>query len=520
MRRATGAVAAALLIAGVGAGTAWAGPAGVVRQVSKGDPAAACTAGAQSGTLYPSAEVEPYVAVNPRDPRASIGVFQQDRWSDGGARAGGVVWSRDGAHFAEGLLPFGTCGAKGGTAYDRVSDLWVSFGPDGAAYSSGLEFDDTGFRNGVGAATSFDGGAHWAYAQPVIADDKPEFFSDKNSVTADPVRPGTAYQVWDRLDQPFNAAGQPLSFTGPAYFSVTHDHGRTWSTPRAIVDTSLVPNSQTIGNVIVVDPRSGRLYDFFDSLTFTDPTTSVVTDAHYAFVSSNDGGKTWSAPSRITNDTSLSDVDPNAPNDPAKALRTGAGLPSVAIDPVTGELYLAYEGSDFTAGQYDQIQLVHSTNGGRTWSAPSRVNQDPQVLAFTPSIAVDKTGTVNISYYDVRDLQSGNISTLPTSTWLLSFPRGHQQQTTERRIASDFDILQAPNAGGHFVGDYEGLAAVGRSEVQPFFVTTANAPADPTDVYSGIFFTSDALSAPHAATLTPKPLTAPQQTLRERKTAH
>jgi hypothetical protein len=520
MRRATGTLMAVLLAAGAGAGTAWADSAGTVRQVSKGDPTASCTAGAESGTNYPGAEVEPYVAVNPRDPRASIGVFQQDRWSDGGAHAGGVVWTRDGVHYSEGLLPFGTCGAKGGTAYERVSDLWVSIGPDGAAYSSGLEFDDAGFRNGVGAATSFDGGAHWKYAQPVIADNNSAVFDDKNSVTADPIHPGTAYQVWDRLDQPLDATGKPISFDGPAYFSVTHDHGRTWSTARPIVNTSLVPNSQTIGNIIVADARTGRLYDFFDSITYTDPSFSGLVDAHYAFVSSNDGGKTWSAPRKIANDTSLFDVDPNAPNDPAKFLRTGSGLPNVAIDPVTGELYLAYEGSDFTAGTYDQVELVHSVNGGRTWSAPSRVNQDPQVLAFTPSIAVDKTGTVSITYYDLRDLQPGNTSTLPTSTWLLSFPRGHQQQTTERRIASDFDILLAPYAGGHFVGDYEGLAAVGRSAVQPFFVTTANAPADPTDVFSGIFFNSSGLSAPHSAALTPHLLIGTQRTPQQRKTAH
>jgi hypothetical protein len=520
MRRAMCAAAAALLTAGVGAGTAWANSAGAVRQVSHGDPTASCTSGAESGTNYPGSEVEPYVAVNPRDPRASIGVFQQDRWSDGGAHAGGVVWTRDGVHYSEGLLPFGACGAKGGTDYERISDVWASFGPDGAAYSTGLEFDDADPRNGVGAATSFDGGAHWTYAQPVIADDDPAIFDDKNSVTADPIRPGTAYQVWDRLDQPFDASGKALSFDAPAYFSVTHDHGRTWSAPRAIVNTSLVPNSQTIGNIIVVDARTGRLYDFFDSITYTDPGLAGVTDAHYAFVSSNDGGRTWSSPHKIANDTSLLDVDPNAPTDASKFLRTGAGLPNAAIDPATGELYVAYEGSDFTAGRYDQIQLVHSTDGGRTWSAPARVNQDPQVLAFTPSIAVDKAGTVDVTYYDLRDVQPGNTATLPTSTWLLSFPRGHQQKTTERRIAADFDILLAPYAGGHFVGDYEGLAAVGRSAVQPFFATAANGPVDPADVFTGVFVNADALSAPHTAALASNQLTGRQRTPAQHATAH
>ena len=44
----------------------------------------------QSGTLYENAEVEPRVAVDPANPLHIVGVFQQDRWSNG-AR---TVWSR------------------------------------------------------------------------------------------------------------------------------------------------------------------------------------------------------------------------------------------------------------------------------------------------------------------------------------------------------------------------------------------------------------------------------------------
>src|SRR4051794_41204988 len=36
-------------------------------------------------TNYPDTEVEPLVAVNPNDQDNVIGVYQQDRWSDGGA---------------------------------------------------------------------------------------------------------------------------------------------------------------------------------------------------------------------------------------------------------------------------------------------------------------------------------------------------------------------------------------------------------------------------------------------------
>lgn len=527
-RSAVAAILAAVPLA-LTSGAAWANPGHALVQASSGDPTASCTAGAESGRNYPNTEIEPYVAVNPWHPREVIGVFQQDRWSNGGAHAGGVVWSRDGVHYSEGLLPFGVCGAPGGTNYERVSDLWVSFGPDGTAYSSGLEFDAGSNRNGVGAATSFDGGRTWKFAQPVIADDDPAIGDDKNSVTADPRRPGTAYQVWDRLDQPIDASGNATSFDGPAYIAVTHDYGRTWSAPRVLVNTSVTPNTQTIGNIIVADDRTGELYDVFDQITYNDPNADSAVDAHYAVISSTDGGRTWSAPTRILADTSIGDVDPNAPNDPTKALRTGSGLPNVAIDPVTGELNLAVEGTAFTGGTTDQVELVHSTDRGRTWSAPTRISHGPLAPSFTPSIAVDPTGTVSLTYYDVRDLQPGNTTTLPASTWLYSFPRGRQQDAVERRLAPDFDWLLAPTAGGHFLGDYQGLTASGFDAVRPFFATTLNAPQ--TNEFTGSFETPwgspFALGQQNPATGSPRVTTGPAGPgagitahLTQRKTAH
>ncbi|TDU03385.1 hypothetical protein EDD99_1807 [Streptomyces sp. 846.5] len=451
---------------------------------SPGDPYAACDlSGDGPGTNSPSAEVEPYVAVSPRDPRRAVGIFQQDRWSNGGARGLTASYTSDGRHFSETPLPFSHC-APGGLPFQRASDGWVSFGPDGTAYASGLVFNATDARNGVAATTSYDGGRTWKHTSMLIDDNDPAIGDDKNSVTADPVHAGVAYQVWDRLDQ--TTAPTPF-FTGPAYISITRDKGRTWSTARPFVDTTAVPNSQTIGNVIVVDPRSDTLYDFFNWITYSDATASTAIDAHYGVVHSTDQGRSWSKPVAVTPDTSVAEVDPNAPADATKALRAGSGLPNVAIDPRSGELYLAYEGSDFSGGQYNSIQLVHSTNGGRTWSGPTRVNQAPAAPAFTPSIAVDSRGTVDITYYDLRYLSPGNTTTLPTAAWLVTLPRGGAGYPSERRITPVFDWLQAPYAGwGHFLGDYEGLAADAGS-LRPILVETNNAsPLDSTDAYSGL----------------------------------
>ncbi|GHD90974.1 sialidase family protein [Streptomyces naganishii] len=478
--------AAFLLVTTVGSSAA-SSDSGPVHLVSPGDPYAACDIGGDgTGTNYPSAEDEPYVTVSPRDPRNAVGIFQQDRWSNGGARGLTATWTRDGRHFTETPLPFSQC-APGGLNYQRASDGWVSTGPDGTVYASGLVFDATDARNGVAASTSYDGGRTWTHTTRLIDDTQARFTDDKNAVTADPVHPGVAYQVWDRIDEDDSAK----VYDGPAYISVTRDGGRHWSPARPFVDTSVVPHSQTIGNVVVVDPRTDTLYDVFDWQTYDidySTGTFTPTDLHFAVVKSTDQGRSWSKPVTIAKDTAVPEVDPNAPTDAAKSLRAGGDLPSVAIDPHTGELYVAYEGSDFSGGAHDSAELVHSVDGGRTWSAPKRVNTVASAPAFTPSISVDARGTVSVTYYDLRYLAAGNTTTLPTAAWLVSLPRGATGCATERRVSRVFDWLQAPYAGGHFLGDYEGLATDGRSAVRPLFVeTNADAPQDSTDAYSGVF---------------------------------
>lgn len=79
-------------------------------------------------------------------------------------------------------------------------------------------------------------------------------FDDKETMTADPTRPGFAYGVWDCTQQ--DAVAQE-----PALFARTTDGGKTWSQPRVIFNPGV--NNGTIGNQIVVNPRTGTLYNFF-----------------------------------------------------------------------------------------------------------------------------------------------------------------------------------------------------------------------------------------------------------------
>jgi len=452
--------------------TSWAAPT----LVSGASPFASCNIGGP-GTLYVNAEVEPWLAVNPTNPSNLIGVWQQDRWSNGGAHGlvagfsfdGGLTWRQT-------PLPFSAC--ANGLGYERASDPWVSIGPDGTAYSVSISFNQSNNSNAVGAAVSRDGGQSWGNLSVLIADNEPtlQFFNDKESVTANPIKAGVAYAVWDRLELP---NGNPYAnlhtaaFRGPAMFARTVDGGVTWSSPSVIVDTPA--RQQTIGNQIVVNSQDGTLYNFFDLISppFSKAAGKV------AFVRSTDDGATWSKPQIISGLQTVSVTDPNT----GQAVRTGDIIPEPAIDPATGQLYVVWQDSRFNGGQYDEIALSTSTDGGRTWSAPIRVNTPSGKPAFNPSVRVNSAGTVAVTYYDFRDLAAGNTTTLPTNYWQTTSTNGGASFGSELKLSGPFDMMTAPVAGGFFLGDYSGLDARGTSFLSFFVQTNSGNTSNRTDVF-------------------------------------
>ncbi len=446
-------------------------------RVSGPSPFASCTIGGP-GVNYVNAEVEPWVAVNPANPSNVIGVWQQDRWSNGGSHGLVAAYSFDGGHtWGRTSQPFSAC--AGGLGYERASDPWVSIGPDGTAYSVSISFNQSNNDNAVAAAVSKDGGQTWTHLSVLIADNEPstQFFNDKESVTADPLHAGVAYAVWDRLESPNSNPYADLhaqAFRGPALFSKTVNGGQTWSAPTQIV--TVASRQQTIGNQIVVDRQTGTLYDFFDLITPPNrPSPYKV-----AFIKSTDGGTTWTQPQIIADLETVDVVDPNT----GEALRTGDIIPEPAIDPATGQLYVVWQDARFNGGKYDEIALSASKDGGNTWSAPARVNTPTGKLAFNPSVHVNSAGTVAVTYYDIRNLPAGDTATLPTDLWMTTSTNGAKTFGNETHLAGSFDMKTAPIARGYFIGDYSGLDARATSFL-PFFVqTNSGNTANRTDVFA------------------------------------
>jgi len=85
-------------------------------------------------------------------------------------------------------------------------------------------------------------------------------------------------------------------------------------------------------------------------------------------------------------------------------------FPHAAANPVRGSQYLYAVYNDLTAPGDADIFLTYSTNGGSTWSAPIRVNDDTEGDQFFPTIAFTQSGgRLMISYYS-RSLDPDNLA--------------------------------------------------------------------------------------------------------------
>jgi hypothetical protein len=481
------------------------------------DPLASCNADnidaqqAMGSALFNSSEVEPWVDVNPTDANNIVATWQQDRWSDGGARGlfvaastdGGATWTRVPlANTPHTTLCTGGTAANGG-GFQRASDPWLSFGPDGTVYHISLSFNNFppatrsgGFGPSALLVTkSTDKGMTWSAPVTIISDTNPRALNDKESITADPTNSKLVYAVWDRLQLPLGVVINPENvfgngFKGPAMISRSTDGGVTFEAPRILFDPAA--NGQTIGNQIVVLP-DGTLVNVTNWIVKVGNPHLGTSLFLLAVLRSTDKGVHW--PSKPVVVSQIVDVPVTDPNT-GEPVRTGDIIPEIAVDPRQGtsNLYVVWQDARFSGLKHADIAFSMSTDGGSTWTAPAMINKTPasaNVPAFTPSVHVAPDGRVSVTYYDFRGLSSTNATTLPTDYWILNCLPSASDCTkaanwTEQHLAGPFDMKLAPIARGFFVGDYEGLGAAATTAgtvFDPVFVTTVS-HADPTDVFA------------------------------------
>jgi hypothetical protein len=462
--------------------------------VSAVNPIAACTADDVAGQIardptgqrrvFRNSEVEPWVDVNPMDPNNIVAFYQQDRWSDGGSRALVAGVSKDGgASWTPVAIP-GISLCSGGT-FQRATDPWLSFAPNGVLHQLSLALDidppsnrpGGNGRNALLVSRSANGGINWTAPITIIEDENPRFLNDKQSITADPTDSNLVYAVWDRLKSSTGNIINPervpgdLSFKGAAMFSRTTDGGVTWEPARVLYDPGAI--SQTIGNQIVVMP-DGTLVAFFDEILGASNRAGAG-PFNLSLKRSFDKGVTFlpnGPPIRTNKLLPQGVVTP----DLHRAVRDGALLFDVAVDADSGNLYAVWQDSRFSGFRFDEVAFSMSTDGGLTWTAPTKVNRTPATpanplrqQAFLPSVAVLGDGTVVVTYYDFRnDNNTGELADYFAVHCHAPCSGGASFEEEVELTDASFDILNAPVARGLFLGDYMGLAARGQNAFAVF----------------------------------------------------
>lgn len=328
--------------------------------------------------------------------------------------------------------------------FDFGSDPGVAWDTSGNVYYSYIVvfFGAGGGINGteMAVARSSDGGQTWTATYFNFQSGEGQF-NDKPMIAVDS-HPGsphvnTIYVAWD------NSNGN-ASNSNATLVSHSTDGGMTFSTPVYASPTNAGPAS-VIGADPFVGP-DGTLYVAWHDIENNDIAESSSTDGGQSF-----GPVRVIAPTQVSYDIAI----------PAMNTRHALVYPACNAD-ATGTLYCSW--MDETAGNGTDIFVSRSTDGGLSWSAPLRVNDDPTGVAndqFNQWLAVDpNTGSINVSWNDTRNDPthiSSDVYYAQSSNGALSFgPNVKVTTATTNETCCGADL-------GNQYGDYEGIAALSGS---------------------------------------------------------
>ena len=331
----------------------------------------------------------------------------------------------------------------------------VYFSNDGTVYHIHLSF--VGIRvarparaeNGMLIESSNDGGLSWNESVPAINhinsvipfEDKPGIVVDN---AAESKYKGNVYLAWTRFD--VYGSSDPDCHS-QIFFTRSTDGGKTFSMPFRISDSpgDCRDSDNTVEGAVPAVGPNGEVY-----VIWAGPLGLI-------FKKSLDGGLTFSKDEVI-------DQMPGGWDFSVEGLDRANGMPVTGVDLSSGRnkgtLYVNW--IDARNGDPD-VFVMSSRDGGETWSAPVRVNDDPLKNAkvqFFTWMSVDRIdGSVNVVFYDRRDTEGA----LTKLTLARSIDGGRtfvNHKIDQPAFACDPKV---------FFGDYSGISAY-NGRVIPIFM--------------------------------------------------
>jgi BNR repeat-like domain len=331
---------------------------------------------------------EVQVAVNPNNPNQLVAVAETNtHWTGTCDEPVAVYYS------ANGGATWQTACAPGSLAYTGIGDCYGFFD---YGWDPVVVWDDNNqvflnhtmvcsdgritYGTAIVTARSTDGGASWT-AHGVVSES--DFFYklySSHMVDNSPASPfhGRHYSCW--------------SLEGDGKISYSTDGGATWT------------------QVDLPSPLAGSFDGACEMAVEDDGTLHVVLDSSGMFhTRSTDGGLTWSAPVLVRSFNMSAASGGTCPY--AQNQRCIRRFGAIAVDnsggACDGRLYAVF--TDHAPGgnvNQSDIFLSRSVDGGATWSAPVKVNDDglPNRVQFQGAVQVDPSnGQVVVAWRDARN---------------------------------------------------------------------------------------------------------------------
>ena len=278
--------------------------------------------------------------------------------------------------------------------FDTKGNIFVGF------ISSTTTWSWPKTNSGVFVSKSSDGGISWTQPTTVEAfagsgvttvpfDDKSYVACDTSSTSPYQDR---LYIVWQR--------DSTDGVHSEIYSAYSTSQGTTFTAPLKVNDQ---PISVSLGNAPVpaVSP-DGTLCVTWIDIDIVQANTTWVPGTIF-FDKSTDGGNSFAQDTTVAVITAVRKYPFSSPFSSFRA----NSFPSIAVDPTNGNnIYIAYSADMGGQGDadYGDIYLVRSTDGGQTWSAPKKINDDVGTNGqFHPWVSVTPSGVVCVAWYDRRN---------------------------------------------------------------------------------------------------------------------
>ncbi|MDQ2807944.1 MAG: glycoside hydrolase, partial [Chloroflexota bacterium] len=394
-------------------------------------------------------------------------------------------------------------------------DPAVAFDAAGNAYFAELG-NTSGCPDIPRVYKSTDGGLTFGPAVNTLVDPSPlDHFIDKEwmGVDTSPASPhlGRIYYTATNFHTP---PGCNLNnyIDNRIQLTYSDDQGATWSAPITVSDASHDQNQFSLPRIA----SDGTLYVGYQYQNCTFNCAGI--PAYQMLAKSTDGGLTFSPSITITG-AAITYTGPSvAGYQYLYAGSTSSGFRHndqevIEVSPTNpNQLYAVWSDGRFessfvyqgVSGQHADIVFTRSTDGGLTWTAPVKINDDAVQGKdqFFPWQKVGSDGTIHVSWMDRRDAP---VDGFPYREYYTQSTDGGLTWSANQAVA---DVGGVP---GTFIGDYSGIAVnAANSLVLPIWTDSRNGTRAYTDrgVIGNPPATATATTVPPSATATTVPPSA------------